>query len=78
MDAQYQMMDNDLLVNSSTSRALIDFYEYKLGDLAKAMRTNNEFMDYLNNISKLNTQISTMEITPDASNNSDLNQKKEQ
>ena len=78
MDAEYQMMDNDLLVNSSTSRALIDFYEYKLGDLAKAMRTNNEFMDNLNNISKLNTQISTLEITPDASNNSDLNQKKEQ
>lgn len=78
MDAQYQMMDNDLLVNSSTSRALIDFYEYKLGDLAKAMRTNNEFMDNLNSISKLNTQISTMEITPDASNNSDLNQKREQ
>ena len=78
MDAQYQMMDNDLLVNSSTSRALIDFYEYKLGDLAKAMRTNNEFMDYLNNISKLNTQISTMEITPDGLDNSDLSQKKEQ
>ncbi len=78
MDAQYQMMDNDLLVNSSTSRALIDFYEYKLGDLAKAMRTNNEFMDNLNSISKLNTQISTMEITPDGTNNSDLSQKKEQ
>lgn len=78
MDAQYQMMDNDLLVNSSTSRALIDFYEYKLGDLAKAMRTNNEFMDNLNSISKLNTQISTMEITPDGTDNSDLSQKKEQ
>ena len=78
MDATYQMMDNDLLINSSTSRALIDFYEYKLGDLAKAMRTNNEFMDNLNNISKLNTQISTMEITPDSKDNSDLNQKKEQ
>ena len=78
MDAQYQMMDNDLLVNSSTSRALIDFYEYKLGDIAKAMRTNNKFMDNLNSISKLNTQISTMEITPDASNNTDLNQKREQ
>lgn len=78
MDAQYQMMDNDLLVNSSTSRALIDFYEYKLGDLAKAMRTNNEFMDNLNTISKLNTQISTMEITPDGTDNADLSQKKEQ
>ena len=78
MDAQYQMMDNDLLVNNSTSRALIDFYEYKLGDLARAMRTNNEFMDNLNNISKLNTQISTMEITPNAKYNNDLSQKKEQ
>ena len=78
MDANYQMMDNDLLVSSSTSRALIDFYEYKLGDLAKAIRTNNEFMDNLNAISKLNTQISTLEITPEESNNNDLSQKKEQ
>ena len=78
MDAQYQMMDNDLLVSSSTSRALIDFYEYKLGDLAKAIRTNNEFMDNLNAISKLNTQISTLEITPEESDNSNLTQKKEQ
>ena len=30
MDATYRMMDNDLLVNYSTSKALIDFYEYKL------------------------------------------------
>ena len=78
MDAQYQMMDNDLLVNSSTSRALIDFYEYKLGDMAKAIRTNNEFMDNLNAISKLNTQISTLEITPEETGNTNLSQKKEQ
>lgn len=78
MDASYQMMDNDLLVSTSTSRALIDFYEYKLGDLAKAIRTNNEFMDNLNAISKLNTQISTLEITPEESDNNDLIKKKEQ
>ena len=39
MDATYRMMDNDLLVNYSTSKALIDFYEYKLGDVAKLIRT---------------------------------------
>lgn len=78
MDADYQVMDNELLVNTSTSRALIDFYEYKLGDMAKAIRTNNEFMDNLNAISKLNTQISTLEITPEESGNSDLTEKKEQ
>jgi hypothetical protein len=69
-------MDNDLLVNSSTSRALIDFYENRLGKLAQSIRTNNEFMNKLQEISKLNTQISTMEISPDAENDDMLNSQK--
>lgn len=77
MDATYQMMDNDLLINSSTSRALIDFYEYKLGDLAKKLRTNNQFMNKLQEISKLNTQISTMEITPDGMQDTNLQKQRE-
>ena len=78
MDATYQMMDNDLLINYSTSKALIDFYEYKLGDLAKQLRTNNEFMNKLQLMSKLNTQISTMEITPDKNNQKKLEEQKTQ
>lgn len=76
MDATYQMMDNDLLINYSTSKALIDFYEYKLGDVAKLIRTNNEFMNTLQQMSKLNTQISTMEITPDEKNQKKLEEQK--
>lgn len=76
MDASYQMMDNDLLINSSTSRALIDFYEYKLGDIAKMLRTNNQFMNKLQEISKLNTQISTMEITLEGQNKKSLGEQK--
>lgn len=76
MDATYQMMDNDLLINYSTSKALIDFYEYKLGDVAKLIRTNNEFMNKLQQMSRLNTQISTMEITPDEKNQKMLEQQK--
>ncbi len=76
MDANYQMMDNDLLINYSTSKALIDFYEYKLGDVAKLIRTNNEFMNKLQQMSKLNTQISTMEITPDENNQKKLEEQK--
>jgi uncharacterized protein involved in exopolysaccharide biosynthesis len=78
MDATYQTMDNDLLVNSSTSRALIDFYENKLGDIAKSLRTNNEFMNKLQEISKLNTQISTMEITPESESSPQLNSQRRQ
>ena len=76
MDATYQMMDNDLLINYSTSKALIDFYEYKLGDVAKLIRTNNEFMNKLQQMSRLNTQISTMEITPDEKNQKTLEEQK--
>lgn len=76
MDATYQMMDNDLLINYSTSKALIDFYEYKLGDIAKLIRTNNEFMNKLQQMSRLNTQISTMEITPDEKNQKKLEEQK--
>lgn len=76
MDANYQMMDNDLLINYSTSKALIDFYEYKLGDVAKLIRTNNDFMNKLQQMSRLNTQISTMEITPDENNQKTLEEQK--
>lgn len=76
MDATYQMMDNDQLTNYSTSKTLIDFYEYKLGDVAKLIRTNNEFMTKLQQMSKLNTQISTMEITPDEKNRRTLEEQK--
>lgn len=76
MDATYQMTENDLLVDYSTSKALIDFYEYKLGDVAKLIRTNNEFMNKLQQMSRLNTQISTMEITPDEKNQKKLEEQK--
>lgn len=75
MDASKQVMDNDLLVNNSTTKALIDFYEYKLGDVAKMLRTNNQFMDKLQEISKLNTQISTNEIAPNGNNDKSLSNK---
>lgn len=39
------MMDNDLFVNYFISKVLIDFYEYKLGDVVKLICINNEFMD---------------------------------
>jgi uncharacterized protein involved in exopolysaccharide biosynthesis len=78
MDATYQQMDNELLINSATSRALIDFYENRLGKLAQSIRTNNEFINKLQDISRLNTQISTMEITPDMENDKLLNKQKQQ
>lgn len=77
MDATYQTMDNDLLISYSTSKALVDFYEYKLGDLAKVLRTNNQFMNKLHEISQLNTKISTMEIAPNEKEQKALDKQKD-
>jgi hypothetical protein len=49
-----------------------------LGKLAQSIRTNNEFINKLQDISRLNTQISTMEITPDMENDKLLNKQKQQ
>lgn len=77
MDATYQMMDNELLINTSTSRALIDFYEYKLGDLAKLIRSNNLFLDNLRTITKINTDITGMQLLPNDGENESLKKEKE-
>ncbi|MGL4851996.1 MAG: GumC family protein [Phocaeicola sp.] len=77
MDANYQMMDNDLLINTSTSRSLIDFYEYKLGDLAKLIRSNQQFIENLKDISRINTDITSMQVLPIEEENNELNKQKE-
>lgn len=77
MDASYQMMDNDLLINTSTSRSLIDFYEYKLGDLAKLIRSNHRFIENLQDITRINTDITGMQVLPMEGENNELNKQKE-
>ncbi|MGL5937732.1 MAG: GumC family protein [Phocaeicola sp.] len=77
MDASYQMMDNDLLINTSTSRSLIDFYEYKLGDLAKLIRSNSQFLENLHDITKINADITSIQILPGEKYNDKLEKEKE-
>lgn len=77
MDASYQMMDNELLINTSTSRALIDFYEYKLGDIARLIRSNGLFLDNLKNITKINSEITGLQMLPNGNENESIKKEKE-
>ncbi|MGL5272780.1 MAG: hypothetical protein ACRC8J_04765, partial [Phocaeicola sp.] len=77
MDASYQMMDNELLINTSTSRALIDFYEYKLGDIARLIRSNGLFLDNLKNITQINSEITGLQILPHEGENESIKKEKE-
>ena len=43
LDAAQQTSDNTLLINQTTTRALMDYLERQLGDRAKIIRANKDF-----------------------------------
>lgn len=57
LDAAQRLSDNDLLINSTTSSALTNFYENKLGDVAKRIKSSNEFLDNINRLSTINNDL---------------------
>lgn len=62
IDASHQMQMNGLLLDYNSTRALIEFYENKLGDQARRIRTNNRFIQELKRVTGLNNQIANMEL----------------
>lgn len=68
MDATHKGKQQELLMSSMTSKALADFYENKLGSQANIIRGNNEFITELNNISRLKSRISNLELVNEEGN----------
>ena len=73
MDAAHKEKQQEILMNSMTSKALADFYENKLGSQANIIRGNNEFITELNKISQLKSRISNLELMDDGGKN-DINE----
>ncbi len=68
MDATHKWMGNDLLMDYTTTRALSNFLENKMGNVAVKIRDNSDFLTELNNISKLKSRISNLELMNDENN----------
>ena len=62
MDADHKGKQQEILLNYTTSKALADFFENKLGSQAAIIRGNNNFISELNNISRLKSRISNLEL----------------
>lgn len=73
MDAEHKNQDQLILMDYTTSKALIKFYEDKLGSQASIIRSNNNFIEELNNISRLKSRISNLELMNEGGN-SELNE----
>lgn len=61
MDAEHQMKMQQLLLDYTSTKYLSDFFEQKLGEQAKTLRANGEFVRLLNKITNLNSKIANIE-----------------
>lgn len=62
MDATQKTTDNDLLIDKTTTRALMDYLERQLGDRAKIIKANKEFTNQVTDISRIQSRISNLRL----------------
>ena len=61
-DGAQKVSDNNLLMNYTTSKALMDYLERQLGDRAKVIRANREFTSQVTDISRIQSRISNLKL----------------
>ena len=62
LDANQKTSDNNLLIDKTTTRALMDYLERQLGDRAKIIKANKEFTDQVTDISRIQSRISNLRL----------------
>lgn len=62
MEGAQQRLENDLLRDQATTRALMDYLERQLGDRAKIIKANKEFTDQVTDISRIQSRISNLRL----------------
>jgi uncharacterized protein involved in exopolysaccharide biosynthesis len=61
-DGSQKISDNNLLMNYTTSKALMDYLERQLGNRAKVIRANREFTNQVTDISRIQSRISNLKL----------------
>jgi len=62
LDGSQKVSDNDLLMNYTTSKSLMDYLERQLGDRAKVIRANRDFTNQITDISRIQSRISNLKL----------------
>ena len=62
LDATQKVSDNNLLIDKTTTRALMDYLERQLGDRAKIIKANKDFTDQITDISRIQSRISNLRL----------------
>lgn len=62
MDATHKTEQNNLLMDYTTTKALMDYLESKLGNRAAVIRSNKEFTNQVKDISRIQSRISNLQL----------------
>ena len=62
MDATQKTTDNNLLIEKTTTRALMNYLERQLGDRAKVIKANRDFTNQVTDISRIQSRISNLRL----------------
>jgi len=62
LDAEQKTSDNTLLIDRTTTRALMDYLERQLGDRAKIIKANKDFTNQITDISRIQSRISNLRL----------------
>ena len=62
LEATQQVSDNDLLMNYTVSKAMIDYLERNLGARAEKFTNNKDFTDKVKDISRIHSRISNLRL----------------
>jgi len=62
LDAAQKVSDNTLLIDKTTTRALMDYLERQLGDRAKIIKANKDFTEQVTDISRIQSRISNLRL----------------
>ena len=62
LDGSQKVSDNNLLMNYTTAKSLMDYLERQLGDRAKVIRANRDFTNQVTDISRIQSRISNLKL----------------
>ncbi len=74
LDGSQKVSDNNLLMNYTTSKSLMDYLERQLGDRAKVIRANREFTNQVTDISRIQSRISNLKLMSSEGGNEEESQ----
>ena len=77
MDATQKTTDNDLMINKTTTRALMNYLERQLGDRAKVIKANRDFTNQVTDISRIQSRISNLRLMSSEGGGSEIETQQE-